>query len=374
MTLDRIRVMISSRCNDPVQLDGRSVTFSELRRRLKKEIEAVKLCQEQWFDVWINEDAPAAEGSEDSWEHCLEQVRTADVVLVIYNGNSGWCKEGGDIGICHAEIETALASAGNRVRLIELPQQPPRPGAMRGVDERFRRFMQSQNLFRSAAGDGNKAIAQGREALQDAVVRMTRDGAHAGRKLRFDSGDALNWSRLPLESRRLEMERVLRSALGARTGAEEVSKQMFVRIGGKLTLALCHGIPAAMTVAPAREMVGQPFLQDHKYADLLQGTRVGPVHFIACHRSVTESQAMKMLGFPDATIVSPSFGVYLSDNIQKIQLILVANCRDESSTRHGLQRVFDWLEQTVEDARMATRAAARARIIKAIAKESGSVS
>jgi hypothetical protein len=55
---------------------------------------------------------------------------------------------------------------------------------------------------------------------------------------------------------------------------------------------------------------------------------------------------------------------------QKIQLLLVANCRDESMTRHGVQRVFDWLEQTGEDSRLAERAAARARIVRTIANES----
>ena len=66
---------------------------------------------------------------------------------------------------------------------------------------------------------------------------------------------------------------------------------------------------------------------------------------------------MALLGFPDATIVTGSFGVYVADNVQKIQLCLIANCRDESSTRHGLQKLFDWLVQTGEDALLAKRAA-----------------
>jgi hypothetical protein len=64
------------------------------------------------------------------------------------------------------------------------------------------------------------------------------------------------------------------------------------------------------------------------------------VHVIACHKGVTENQAVGLLGFPDATIVTPAFGVYVADNVQKIQLILLANCRDESSTRYAVQRFF----------------------------------
>lgn len=41
-------------------------------------------------------------------------------------------------------------------------------------------------------------------------------------------------------------------------------------------------------------------------------------------------------------------------------------------TRHGLQRVFEWLEQTGEDSRLAERASGRARIVRAIANESPS--
>jgi len=124
-----------------------------------------------------------------------------------------------------------------------------------------------------------------------------------------------------------------------------------------------------MTVASAREMVGQPFLRDYESADLLKGERGGPIHLIACHRSVTEAQAAKQLGFPDATIVSPAFGVYVADNIQKIQMVFIANCRDETSTRHGVQRFFEWLEQSGEAKLLSDRAASRARIVQAIAAE-----
>src|SRR5438067_2322605 len=122
-----------------------------------------------------------------------------------------------------------------------------------------------------------------------------------------------------------------------------------------------HAIPAAISVASAREMVGQPFLRNHELVDLLPKDGIGPVHLIACHRSVTEGQAMKQLGFPDATIVSPPFGVYVADPIQRIQLLFLANCRDDRSTRHAVQRAFEWLAQTGEGERLAARAEARAR-------------
>jgi hypothetical protein len=117
-------------------------------------------------------------------------------------------------------------------------------------------------------------------------------------------------------------------------------------------------------------MVGQPFLRDYEAFPVLSVQKAaGPVHLIACHKTVTEAQAVRLLGFPDATVVSAPFGVYLADDVQKIQIVLIANCRDETTTLHGVQRFFDWLEQTGEADRLAHRAQSRTNIIKAISAE-----
>ena len=133
-----------------------------------------------------------------------------------------------------------------------------------------------------------------------------------------------------------------------------------------------NAIPATLSIGAAREMVGQPFLKDHLLVPVLTGKRTGPIHVIGCHKSVTEAQATKLLGFPDAEVVVPPFGVYVADNIQKIQLIFLKNCRDESTTRHNVQRFFEWLEQNSEDKLLAKRAASRAKIIRTIATEGSS--
>lgn len=86
----KIRVMISSRCTDQIGFRGASATLSDVRRALKTELEAEPLLGSTLFEVWINEDAPPAPGTDDSWNFCMQQVRSADVVLVLYNGISGW--------------------------------------------------------------------------------------------------------------------------------------------------------------------------------------------------------------------------------------------------------------------------------------------
>lgn len=362
--------MISSRCNDPIVYAGDTKTLTDLRRVLKEELESQLLLDSNLFDVWINEDAPPAEGSADSWEKCLQEVMSADIVLVLYNGNAGWAKEKGDVGICHAELQAALSAAPAKVYVIELPLGRLGKGPARSRNERFRQYVSTQTRFRGAVCEtGDDVITRCKEALRDAVVDMVRLGGRETRKGQYARGTSLDWSRLNFQQRRASLCSIVRDCLNSRAGAEEEKNSVFIRIAGRQILALCDGIPGPMTVASAREMVGQPFLRDYESADLLKGERGGPIHLIACHRSVTEAQAAKQLGFPDATIVSPAFGVYVADNIQKIQMVFIANCRDETSTRHGVQRFFEWLEQSGEAKLLSDRAASRARIVQAIAAE-----
>lgn len=68
-------------------------------------------------------------------------------------------------------------------------------------------------------------------------------------------------------------------------------------------------------------------------------------------------------------MVSGSFGIYVADDVQKVQFVFLKNCRDETNLRHAQQRFFEWLEQTGEADLLAKRAASRLKIIKAIANE-----
>src|SRR5271157_3901200 len=99
-TSSKIKIMISSRCNDNFP-PGAGTTLSEIRRQLKTEIEAVELFGKKAFEVWINEETPPKAANWDSWEVCLEAVADCDILLVISNGHAGWAKAPGDIGICH---------------------------------------------------------------------------------------------------------------------------------------------------------------------------------------------------------------------------------------------------------------------------------
>jgi hypothetical protein len=211
--------------------------------------------------------------------------------------------------------------------------------------------------------------SRSKEALHDALIALAQSGVREASKGKFHSGQALDWSRLDFGARQTEMCKVLRAAILERSGSTEDAGRLFVLLGGEEILFVPHAIPAALSVSQASELVGQPFLRDHLLHDALTGKKGGPVHVIACHKTATESQATKLLGFPDATVVTAPFGVFVADSVQKVQFAFIINCRDEANTRHGVQRFFEWLTRTGEDGFLAKKAKARARIVRAIARE-----
>ncbi|WPM24560.1 hypothetical protein OGV25_14400 [Pseudomonas sp. P1B16] len=122
------------------------------------------------------------------------------------------------------------------------------------------------------------------EALLDAVVVLTQRGVTAAASSRFDMGQALDWTRMDFRQRKRAMETVLLQAL---TGGEAPVGDAYaiVPMADVNIAVFVHAIPAAFTVAAARELVGKPFLRDHEHAHLLQGAH-GPLHLIACHRGL----------------------------------------------------------------------------------------
>ncbi|HEY6188507.1 MAG TPA: DUF4062 domain-containing protein [Pyrinomonadaceae bacterium] len=369
-TVKKIIVMISSRCADTVTFDGKKQKLSDLRKKLKDELEEATLLDpnQKVFQVWMNEDEGAEGGASSIWDNCMKQVRAADIILVLYNGQSGWAEQGG-VGICHAELEAALSTAPDKVRMIRLQPQKIGTGEEGKRNRRFRKYVERQDLIVEIPEDGDDIIPKCKKALYKAVLEMTRHGARGAHRGRYYTGDPLEWSNLDFQRRQKKMVEVLCDELRNRPNTVVIDGNIYARFAGKSVLLLCHAVPAAMSVSAAREMTGQPFLRDYTYAEMLEGRHVGPVHLIACNRSITEAQAIKQLGFPDATIVSPPFGVYVADNIQKIQLAFIANCRDDTTTREGVERFFNWLEKSDEDVELARRAAARKRIVTAIAHE-----
>lgn len=369
MPIDKIRVMISSRCKDYVTVDGSRFELQRLRQQLKLRIDAEPVFGQPIFQCFTNEHEPAKAASRDLWDECLQEIRRSHVVIALYNGDAGWSGEDAKDGICHAELGAALYSGRDRCFVLQLPltAKPPSAG-----DKRFReRFEQELQFTGPPTSTVEDAIDLVLLTLAEAVANLSRGGASLLRKESYSLGEALDWSRLAYAERKATMEAACIATLtdhAPGTTALDDGRHASVKVAGADILFCVHAIPAATSLAAAREMVGKPFLADHIHLRAAPKAH-GPVHLIACHRTATEKQATDLLGFPDATVVSTSFGIYLVDPVQRNQLVLLANCRDRATTRYAVQRLFDWLDRSSQDSALAAHARARGRIVRAIHKE-----
>jgi hypothetical protein len=361
-----MKVMISSRCVDRFPRSG-GKPLTDVRQALKDRLEAAELFGQKLFHVWINEDAPPTPG-DTGWDACIKQVDEADVVLVLYNGNAGWSKASGGVGICHAELKRGLDSAPGKVRLIRLGSDADVKVPSGAVHDRFRDFVQRQDLFRGSAATVDELMELGEQTVLHAFADLVGWGVREARKGRYYTGDALAWSKLDFRERQTRIRKTLTEALVAEGAARVGGSAITYRIGTAQVLLVVDAVPAALSISAARELVGRPFLQDHRFATTM-GKGVGPVHVIGCNRGATEGQALQLLGFPDATVVTAPFGIYVADDVQKIQFVMLSNCRDETTTRTALQRFTEWLSLAGEADDLVDRARSRKRIVETIAKE-----
>jgi hypothetical protein len=360
--LRKIKIMISSQCNRPFPAGGRTLT--EIRRDIRDRIQGQKLFDHDVFEIWINEDSPGRGTNINSWDACLAEVRKADILIVLSTGHAGWAPSNGDIGICHSELMTAHNASPAKIRLIKLEGTTPLEDEFAGPNDRFRSYVEQINPFRTAVATEAELFDAVEQAIADAVTALTCLGVREASKGGFAAGDALAWSRLPLADRAQSMRETMSSALKEGGATELGPAEIIVTIRGRSIVFHLHAAPGSLGVPAIREMVGRPFLHDHRRVAAYPDDANGPVHVIACQSGATEAQARAMLGFPDATFVSPGFGIFAADNVQQIQFALLKDCRDDTTTRSSMHRMLQWLRESGEDSLVADRARRR-RVIAA---------
>lgn len=366
---DPLQLMISSRCRDIIQYGGRQQPMGVLRTDLKSRLEAIRIGRKQVFKVWIHEDESNAGALINNWEECMEKSRNADVFIVLYNGRAGWLgtdspvKEG--VGICHAELSAAYDKAPAKVRSIQFgPLVTADPGS---PDKAFQEYVSALKLPGAQVKTGDEALERADELAAAILLSLAREGVGVNSSGSYYAGEALRWSRMNFEKRREAMTNVVVKLLRKRNhGTVKPPKGSInvatVPLRDSTIGFVCDSIPASMGTAAARELVGQPFLKDHEHTEDWDAAIQGPVHLIACQKSVSETQAVRQLGFPDAVVVSAPFGVYVADDVQKIQMAFIANCRDETTTRINVQEFLNWLNDHGEAKYLVQRAASRRKI------------
>lgn len=372
--IKKIRVFVSSRSE--VEVFSTRERLTSVRRKLQDYLHSLRWSvadqlvgrDQPMFDVWIHENETGAAADRSTLDLSLDEVDRADVVIVLYDGQAGSAATDTQIGICHAELQQAVARRPGIVFMVRLV---PLSEKVTNRDREFRAFVESLALYQKDASSQVELHGVVVGLLQDRVADLaSRGSTTASRKL--DRGEALQWNRLNLAERQAQM----RLALGQHLQVAPVPDPMVPTVfkwtmpGGAGVLVKLDAIPAATSQPAAREMVGQPFLRDHELALMLEAnTLSGPIHIIACHRSITESQVAKMLGTTDSMVVASDFGIYATDHVQKIQMVFLAKCSDAAATGLVVRRFLEWLVQSGEGKRIALRADSRQRILAAVARE-----
>jgi hypothetical protein len=360
--------MISSRCNDRFPLGAKGArALSEIRADLKKDIEAVQVLGQSIYEVWINEKA-AEDGSQQAWDHCMDQARDCDVLIALFNGNAGWADKAGTIGICYAELEQAYTSAPGKVFIVNIREPTAKGTPTGGIHKSFQDYIERLRRF-DARTVGTEAglIDAVYRTVSSSTVKMVQRGVRDASRGTNYIGPALDWSRLNYADRSNAIQGAALAGLNQGGTGPINTNRVQRKIDGKQILFVVSAVPDAMSVPAAREIVGQPHLADHALHGNLSRIHGGPVHLVACHKTITESQARTMLGFPDATVVSAPFGIYVVDPVQSIQLVLIGQCRDEASTRIGVQQFLEWLDESEQAAALVRHATKRKNVVGALA-------
>lgn len=364
-----IQVMISSR-NSTI-FDQKQL--SETRINLKKMIENENLFGKKMFKVWINEDEPPQSFDETIWDKCLKQVREADIVIVLYNGEAGWLRENDTIGICHGEVLEAVNVARGKVWGLTLNSTEKESYSAKEdkANARFKKFIEEQQLFSKSVNSVNSLENAVKNTLIDAVINLMSNGVREVSRNKGNHGESLIWKNMNYEKRSQSIIKSIKESIETKGTGFNDGKNYFLEFDNQKILVIVHAIPDTLSIASAREKVGQPFLHDFKMSDIFSADEniIGPLHIIGCHKSVTETQTRNILGFPDATILKDSFGIYVADNIQKIQMIFIEKCSDSHSIRLGFQSFLEWLNRTSEVDNLLLRSKSRKNIIITIANE-----
>lgn len=372
-----LEVMVSSR-NFTKLADGR--TLSDLRKAIKAALQAVlaRPDGENRISVWINEDSEAIEGSSDWYDESMDRVREAAVVLVLFSGEAGSVPEGREIGICHAEMQAALADAPTKVRAVDvrgmLAPVTAVPTAAAGErNTRFVKGFDDLRLITRRPTSFEVAVTDAVDAVGATVLELALGGVTSARRGQRALGAALDWRRMTFPARKAAMEEALVTGLEGSGGMRvtgRTERYVHAVIAGESVLLVANAAPEGLSLASSRELVGQPHRNDHLLFDVM-GDSSGPVHLLACPAGVTVTQIRALMGATELVTAETSTGIWAADAVSRGQVLALRDCIDATSIQIQLEAAFQWLRQSGEDTLLVKRARRRRAVIEQMAADDG---
>ncbi len=361
--------MISSRCSDIIKVGKCEISFTDLRDFALTELEKEKFLGHDIFDVVISE--KIIEPSDDtSWNKCLKEIRDSDIVLVWFAGHEGYKDKGKTIGICHAEFIEAIQSNPSKVFLVDFRKLKILYSDKRemkiDVKEKSEfaldvtkrdKWIQKIELSTATTIDNLKSetLSKCKEIIRSGITEFVLKGSASMRQTNHQFGEGLQWSKLNYRFRQEAIFHYVQKAVNS-----FLSQTDFKPIAQACKV---HALPDAMSVAEARELVGRPYLKDLEHLGSLIS---GPVHIVGVYKNATESQVRDIIGHQDVAIIQESYGFYVWDLVNHIQLVYLSNCKDPELTTLKVQEFFTWLRVNDETRYIIDRAQRRFEILKVI--------
>lgn len=334
----KIRVMLSSRCQTEARFADGVESLTALRVRVKEIVESARLGGRSGFSVWINEKAPAAPLEETSWSRCVDEARAADVFVSIDANDAGWWhvdKPGA--GICHAELQAAVESGRGKVRIVGLASSvPPKHKSSKAKAMWQQRLDLMQAYKRSEGIDGFQTVLSADMTLEaaaqtvasviaDACIDLVKRGRTLERARKLAGGEALKWARYDLDQRAAKIKTTLEALC----------------CGWPAIRSSAYALPEVYSSTWAREILARPFLEP--------GAQVGALLFVGCYKGFSESQARSLFGHSALMTVPLDFGLYVRDLRFHSQAVFLKNCRDGAALSARFQSARAWLESIEDD-------------------------
>ena len=364
----KLKIFLSSRNNDKVSINGvTGDTLTEIRKFIKKELEDTKFFGKDLFEIKINEDFGAST-STDSYNKCLQEVRDSDFVIALYNGVAGWAPTGIDLGICHAELDTAMNISTHKTTIIDISKYYTISTTDKDEIKRnklFNDYLLEQNTFNnplklSKANESNDGFKRELLAsIQNVIYKHFSERIKLS-NIYFNLGGntkiSLDWKKLKYSDRDKNITAILKDLISLSPNF-------------KIFISEAFSIPDNMSVEDAKSFTGRPFL---KAQDLItttkknKPTKFGPIHFIGVYGNATEIQVKNLIGFPDISTIRDDFGIYVWEQNTHVQLVFLTECKTPEAVKSKFLLFNNWCRSNREYDNIIKRAEARFHILKSI--------